>query len=138
MSADLKDIFLQSFLEEPEYVRIHGKYFLPDIREKYNIDALITEDGYVYCEDISGMYGLKQVAELARDQLVATLKPYGYYPTTESQNIWAHISRPTKFCLCVDDFGIKYFSQEDAEHLLTALRSAYEVTVDSTGKFVAG
>ena len=27
MSADLKDFFPQSFLEEPEYIRIHGKYF---------------------------------------------------------------------------------------------------------------
>ena len=59
MSADLKDFFLQSFLEEPEYIRIHGKYFLSDIRQKYNIDAIIAEDGYVYCEAIRGMYGLK-------------------------------------------------------------------------------
>ena len=125
-------------MEQPEYVRIHGKCFLPDIREKYNIDELIAEHGYVYCEAIRGMYELKQAAKLARDQLVATLKPYGYYPTTESQNIWAHVSRPIIFCLCVDDFGIKYFSQEDADYLLTALRSAYEVTVDSTGDFFAG
>ena len=76
------------------------------------------------------MYGLKQAATLARDQLVEKLKPFGYYPTTESQNMWTHVSRSTKFCLCVDGFGIKYFSQEDADHLLHALRSAYEITVD--------
>ena len=70
--------------------------------------------------------------------MVATLKPYGYYPTSESQNIWAHVSRPTKFCLCVDDFGIKYFRQEDADHLLTALRSAYEITVDYKGDNFCG
>ena len=90
MCIDLKDFFLQSFLEEPEYIRIHGKYFVGEIRNKYNIDEIIAPDGYVYCEAIRGMYGLNQAAKLARDQLIRTLKPFGYYPTTESQNIWAH------------------------------------------------
>lgn len=76
------------------------------------------------------MYGFKQAAKLARDQLVNTLKPFGYSPTTESQNIWTHTTRQTKFCLYVDDFGIKYFNKEDADHLMTVLRSAYEITVD--------
>ena len=134
MSVDLKDFFLQSFLEEPEYIRIHGKYFLPDIRTKHNIDKIIAHDGYVYCKAIRGMYGLKQAAKLARDQLITTLAPFGYHPTKESQNIWAHTTRKTRFCLCVDDFGIKYFSKEDADHLLNALKSAYEITVDWKGK----
>ena len=30
-TLDVKDFFLQSLLEEPEYLRIHQKYFLPDI-----------------------------------------------------------------------------------------------------------
>ena len=46
MTADLKDYFLQSLLLEPEYLRIHGKYFSPNIREKYNIGKLIASDGY--------------------------------------------------------------------------------------------
>ena len=39
----------------------------------------------------------------------------------------------TKFCLCVDNFGIKYYSKDDAEHLISALKDAYTVTVDNTG-----
>ena len=138
MTADIKDFFLQSFLEEPEYIRIHGKYFLPDIRKQYKIDNVIDKDGYVYCKAIRGMYGLKQAAKLAREQLIATLKPFGYYPTKESQNIWERTTKKTKFCLCVDDFGIKYFNKEDAEHLLTALRTAYEITVDTKAEHSVG
>ena len=138
MAADLKDFFLQSFLEEPEYIRIHGKYFLQDIRVKYNIDTIIAPDGYVYCKVIRGMYGLKQAAKLARDQLIKTLAPFGYHPTQHSPNIWQHTTKRTKFCLCVDDFGIKYYSKEDAEHLLQALRTAYEITVDTEGKNFCG
>ena len=67
MSTDLKGFSLQLFLEQPEYVRIHGKYILPEIREKYNIDELIAKHGYVYCEAIRGMYGLIQAAKLAQD-----------------------------------------------------------------------
>ena len=107
MSIDLKDFFLQSYLEEPEYIRIHGKYFVGDIREKYNIDDILAPDGYVYCEAVKSMYGLKQVAKLAPEQLIKTFKPFGYYPDTKSQNIWAHTTRKTKFCLRVDDYCIK-------------------------------
>ena len=125
-------------LEEPEYIRIHSKYVLPEIRQKYNIDSIIGPDGYVYCEIQKGMYGLKQAAKLARDQLVKHLKSYGYYPQQHAQNIWAHKTRRTKFCLCVDDFAIKYYSKDDAEHLISALKDAYTVTVDNTGGIFVG
>ena len=48
-------------------------------------------------------------------------------------NIWKHRSRPTKFSLYVDDFGIKYYSKTDAEHLLTSLQKHYKITTDWTG-----
>ena len=110
MSLDIKDYFLQSMLQEAEYMRIHGKYFLKDIREKYDIDSIISPDGFVYCKIKRGMYGLKETARLARDQLIENLKPFGYSPSVEAPNIWVHNTRRTKFCLCVDDFGVKYFS----------------------------
>ena len=65
--------------------------------------------------------------------MVEHLKSYGYYPQQHAQNIWAHKTRRTKFCLYVDDFGIKYYSRDDAEHLISALKDAYTVTVDNTG-----
>ena len=73
MTADLKDYFLQSTLLEPEYLRIRGKYFLKDIREKYAIGSLVVLDRYVYCKIVNGMYGLKQAVKLARDQLIENL-----------------------------------------------------------------
>ena len=74
MTADLKDFFLQTVLDKHEYIRIHSKYFLPEIRTKYSIDKIIAPDGYVYCEIQRGIYGLKQAAKLARDQLIAHLQ----------------------------------------------------------------
>ena len=105
-------------LQDAEYMRIHGKYFLKDIREKYNIYSIISPDGYVYCKIKRGMYGLKQAACLARDQLIENLKPFGYSPSVEVPNIRVHETRCAKFCLCVDDFGVKYFSENDANYLI--------------------
>ena len=67
MSLDIKDHFLQSIWDNPEYSRINGKYYFSDIREKYYIDNIVAPNGYVYCKIKRGIYGLKQAARLARD-----------------------------------------------------------------------
>ena len=64
---------------------------------------------------------------------MAHLQKIGYHPTTQAQNIWEHETGKAKLCLCVDDFGIKYYNSSDAEHLLSALKQAYTVTVNRTG-----
>jgi hypothetical protein len=62
------------------------------------------------------MYALKEAAILAYDQLKAHLAPYGYDPVSHTPGFWRHTT------LAIDDFGIKYFSKEDADHLLVATR----------------
>lgn len=76
------------------------------------------------------MYGLKQAAVLAYSNLVSVMQQYGYSPCPLSPGIWKHHTRKTKFCLCVDDFGIKYFNEYDANHLITSLRNHYNLTID--------
>jgi hypothetical protein len=65
MCADLKDHFLAAPMKDPEYMRIKYKYFSATIRKKYNLHAIVNEDGYVYIKIKKGMYGLKQAALLA-------------------------------------------------------------------------
>ena len=84
------------------------------------------------------MYGLKQAARLAYDDLVLHLKQYGYSPDPITKIIWKHDQRKTKFCLCVDDFGVQYFSEADKNHVVNALQDKYEVTIDVTGKNLCG
>ena len=50
MTIDIKDFFLQMIMSEAEYMKIHEKHFLEDIREKYSIDKMVHVDGYVYCK----------------------------------------------------------------------------------------
>jgi len=125
MGADLKDFFLASPMKEPEYMRIHSRFFPADIHAQYDIGSKIAADGYVYIRIKKGMYGLVQASTLAYKNLKKNLEPHGYYPCPNTEGLWKHVSRPTTFCLCVDDFGIKYYSKADANHLLACLRETY-------------
>ena len=138
LTLDIKDFFLQTLMTSNEYMRIHNKYFIGAIRQKYKIDKLIAKDGYVYCRIKKGMYGLRQAARLAYDDLKQHLRKYGYMPDPIAPNIWKHETRKTKFCLCVDDFGVQYFSDSDAQHLISALKAKYDITVDKKGENFCG
>ena len=100
----------------------------------YNINELIDDDGYAYCKIKRGMYGLRQAARLAYNALLSNLKEDGYNPDRLCPNIWTHTTRLTKFCLCVDDFGIKYTSKDDANHLISSLKKHYDVAIDYKGE----
>ena len=52
--------------------------------------------------------------------------------------IWQHATRRTRFCLCVGDFGIKYYSKSDADHLLSAIGQTYKYKTDWEGKNCCG
>ena len=80
------------------------------------------------------MYGLKQAAILAYRHLQGNLLQYGYKPIIGTVGLWEHQTRPTKFCVCVDEFGIKYSSKADADHLLASLAKHHKLTTDWKGK----
>lgn len=125
-------------MNRPEYMKVLLKYFPDDIIKKYDLNKKVSHDDYVYIKIKKGMYGLKQAAVLAYNQLVAQLQPFGYCPSKHTGGMWGHESRPTRFCLCVDDFGIKSFSLDDTNHLLNALLSTYKISVDLTGSNYCG
>ena len=130
LNLDIKDFFLLSNLPKPEYMGIHSKYFPNRFRKLYKIDNKIDGDGYVYYIILRGMYRLKQAAILAYRQLVQHLNKFGYFPCEGTTGIWKHKTLQTKFALCVDDFMVKYYTRQDATHLINALTSKYEITQD--------
>jgi len=136
--ADLKDHFLATPMQDPEYMRLKYKYIPDDIKQKYKLADKVTSDGYVYIKIGKGMYRLKQASILAFQHLVRQLAPHGYRPCPYTTGLWEHDTRLTKFCLCVDDFGIKYFCKDDLNHLLDTLRKYYKISVDMDGKNYCG
>ena len=109
MSADLKDLFLATPMEGDEYTRIKYKHIPEDIRIRYNLKTKVTKDDYVFIHIKTGMYCLKLSALLAYNHPRENLAQDGYSPIIGTIGIWKKKTRPTKFCVCVDDFGIKYF-----------------------------
>ena len=81
---------------------------------------------------------MKQAAIIAYNKLLKTLEPHGYSSCPNTSGIWKHHTLKTKFCLTVDDFSVKYFSKQDANHLLQVLKEHYTVSVDWTGKNYCG
>ena len=138
MSADIKDHFLATPMDHPEYMRVNYKYIPNDIRKRYNLDSMVTSDSTIYIKIQKGMPGLKQAAILAYRHLKNSLEPFGYEPIHGTVGLWHHRTKPTKFCLCVDDFGIKYWSKEDADHLCNAIGTNFRYTVDREGKNYCG
>ena len=102
------------------------------MQDKYDLQDKI-KDGRVRVKITKGMYGLPQAGCLAYDKLKAHLAPYGYHPAPCTPGLWTHDTRRTVFTLCVDDFGIKYCSADDAAHLVDAIQSAYATTIDWSG-----
>ena len=84
------------------------------------------------------MYGLKQAAILAHENLVKNLHMYEYKHIPHILGLWKHNTRPITFCLCVDDFGIKYFNKSDSNRLLQYIENNYTATVDWSGKHFCG
>ena len=92
MVIDIINCFLMSLLPpgQHEYMQIHSKYFNKEIRDLYNLQVKINQDGYVYCKIQLGMYGLKQAAILTYNLIKQCLAPAGYYPIKESNGLWKH------------------------------------------------
>ena len=79
-----------------------------DIRKRYNLDQKVTHDKFLYIKIQKGILGLKQTTILAYEHLKNCLEPFRYESILGSAGSWHHKTRPTKFCLRVDNFGIKY------------------------------
>jgi hypothetical protein len=134
---DIKDFYLNTNMERYEYMRIPVNQIPQEIFELYNLQELVHNGG-VYVEIRKGMYGLPQAGKLANDELVPHLAQHGYHQSKHIPGLFTHETRPTVFCLVVDDFGIKYLTEDDAQHLQSCLESKYKITTDYEGTSFLG
>ena len=71
------------------------------------------------------MYGLNQVA-------IVAYKPYNV-TQIYSRLDYGH-TKQDLFCLCVENFGVKYFSKDDVDHFLNSLGKHYSIANDLEGR----
>lgn len=137
MTCDVKDFYLGTILPHKEYMRIHRSQIPHKSEALFQLDTL-WDNNYVYVEITKGIYGLPQAGKLAQDRLVAHLRQHGYHSSPESPCLFRHEHLPISFVLVVDDFGIKFRSPTDAQHLLGTLRKLYTITEDWSGTKYVG
>jgi hypothetical protein len=86
-----------------------------------------------------GMYGLPQASKLANDLLDECLGKKGYNQSCKTPGLWSNATTGTNFALIVEDFGVKYTSRPQAQHLIKCLQADYEdISIDWEGKLFAG
>jgi len=127
MTADIKDFYLGTPMAEYEYMRVELKQIPLEVQDKYELQKY-AKDGVVLMEIMKGIYGLPQAGKLAQDRLIAHLASHGYHQAKHTPCLFTHETRNIAFTLVVDDFGIKYTEDEDAQHLLDSLRELYVMT----------
>ena len=76
MTADIKNFYLNTPMDCPEYMQISIKNIPNEIIEEYKVNDLVHE-GYAYCKIVKGVYGLPQAGRLANKLLEKRLKPHG-------------------------------------------------------------
>ena len=133
MTIDIKDFYLMTPMDRPEYFRMSLELFPDDIIDEYMLRDIIDAKGFIHCEVTRGMYGLPQAGMLAQDQLSKRLNKAGYHQSEMTPGYWKHQWRPISFALVVDDFGVKYVGEEHAKHLISVLQEHYEIDVDWDG-----
>ena len=90
-----------------------------DVIAHYKLNKIATPEGYIYCKIQQGMYGLPHHAGIIAQQLLEErLEMDGYHQSKTTPSLWTHDTCPISFSLIVDDFGVKYVGEENAQHLL--------------------
>ena len=78
VTLDIKDFYLNTPMEEPEFLRMKIEYFPQDVIDHYNLKDKVDEKGNLYVRVEKGMYGLPQAGKIANKLLEKRLKKFGY------------------------------------------------------------
>ena len=73
------------------------------------------------------MDGLPQAGKIANDKLKLHIVKFAYEPAPITPGLWRHQTCPLQCSMVLDDFGIKYYHQEDITHLLDVLKTIYKI-----------
>ena len=136
-TINIKDFYLGITMAEYEYMRIPLSLIPQVIVDQYNLLPLV-HNGFVMVEVRKGMYGLPQAGILANKQLRTHLATQGYYQVPITPGLFTHRTGDISFTLVVDDFGMKYTSRADFDHLVATIQQKYTATIDRSGELYCG
>jgi hypothetical protein len=136
-TMDLKNFYLNTPPDQPEYVRIKLADIPQEFNNKYKLDK-IARNSWIYFEMRRGIYGLPQAGILANKLLRDRLAEFDYYKAAATPGLWRHKWHPIMFALIVDNFAIQYVGDAHLDHLYQALKKHYEVSEEINGTRFTG
>jgi hypothetical protein len=137
MTIDIKDFYLGTPMEREEYMWIDRAQLTDTILTQY-ADSIHFANNRAMVKIVKGIYGLPHAGKIAQERLIALLYEHGFNQSTNTACLFTHASKNIAFTLVVDDFGVKYKHDSDAEYLLSTLRKLYDVTTDTEGSRYLG
>ena len=113
------------------FKHFNGHLWIPSLipeetLKKYHLSDKIHNDD-IYTKIRKGMYGLPQAVIIYYTQINRHLSPFGYKPCWYTPGLWGHETRDINLCLVVNDFGIKYTSDNNLQHIHSDLRKNYNI-----------
>ncbi len=92
-----------------------------------------SDNRWIYLHGNSkGMYALPQAGIIAQELLADRLTKHGYMQSKIIPGFWKQATKPICFTLVVNNFAVKYTREQDAEHLISALKKEYDITINQT------
>jgi hypothetical protein len=74
------------------------------------------------------MHGLPMAGKLAKYLLKKRLREDDHHPCQFTPGLLKHVWRPVAFTLDMDEFGVKFVSKNNANHLVNTLKKHYKIT----------
>ena len=69
MTIDIRNFYLNTPMEQPEYMRLKISVMTNNIIEQYKLNEKVNTNGYVYVKIQKGMYRLTQAEIIAQKLL---------------------------------------------------------------------
>ena len=92
----------------------------------------------MYIQINKGVYSLKQATVLSYQHLIDNLQQDGSKQIPHTDSYWRHSTLSTVFCLCKDDFGVKYYRKNNLNYLVNVLLKNNEISTDHSGTNYCG
>ncbi len=132
MTMDISNFYLMTPLLCVKFIQIKLSGIPDKVNREYKLREKATKNGSINIRAKHGMYSLPQAGLLANELLEKCLNKHGYQQSKLVPGLWKHDTRPIRFTLVVNDFGIKYIDEEHAQHLKNALKEHYKLTCNWT------
>ena len=137
INSDIKYFNLNTPMLRYKYMHIAISMITLDIIDACNV-LLLIKSGHVIVEICKGMYVLPQASKITHDLLVEHLSKFGCFPAHHTPGLCHHSTRNIRFCLVIDNFGVKYINTDDAKHLNVALAILYKIALYWSGALYLG